>query len=379
MASEEREESKRVSRAVGFAVSLVSLTVLFSTIEIAGYVWEKSTAQGDLGWTLVASRRMPPEPRGNETWPYFVLEPHSEFTWSGIPVQINSQGFRTDEASIPKPEGRFRILNVGDSVPFGWGVHQEDTYGNLLEKELQKRRQTDWIEVVTSAVPGWNVLHERNFLMADGFDYQPDLVILGITVVNDILDRRLKNDDETGLFGQLRDRTYGWPFATTQFRFLLARSQGPEAIPVLNPPRHAGAYFPLSEESPVWDEIWGLIREIREACFQRGADFMVVLFPTSLQLNSAGHPNLPQRVFSRFATSDEIDLIDLLPVYSAVCEREGPRACEGFQNHLFADVWMHPSELGHRLAADAILSRLEQADQRLTSHQSGTAQVDFTH
>ena len=160
------------------------------------------------------------------------------------------------------------------------------------------------------------------------------------------------------MFDWLRDNTYAWPFLTTQARFLLANFQGPEAIPVLNPPSQASAYYPVEEDSLVWNEIWGRIVEIRDASERAGALFGVVVFPTALQLNRSGHSDIPQRVLGERALAEGVTFIDLLPKYSQICQEAEPDACEGYENLLFADVWMHPNELGHQLAADEIISSL---------------------
>jgi len=51
--------------------------------------------------------------------------------------------------------------------------------------------------------------------------------------------------------------------------------------------------------------------------------------------------------------------IDLLPIYEAVCNDAGSAECEGYENLLFADVWMHPNVLGHRLAYEELLAAIE--------------------
>ena len=186
----------------------------------------------------------------------------------------------------------------------------------------------------------------------------PDLVILDITVVNDIYGRGPAISENQPVFQWLRDHTFGWPFLTTQARFLLAKQRGPEAIPVLNPPRNADAYYPLEEDSPVYDRIWGYIDEMYEACRQRDTDFMVVVFPTAFQLNSAKHPDIPQRVLGERASEVGIAFLDLLPIYRQVCESADKGACEGYENLLFADVWMHPNPTGHQLAANEIVKSL---------------------
>ncbi|MGD8751136.1 MAG: hypothetical protein PVG14_06925, partial [Anaerolineales bacterium] len=81
---------------------------------------------------------------------------------------------------------------------------------------------------------------------------------------------------------------------------------------------------------------------------------VVVVFPTAFQLNSAGHPNVPQEVLGDRAEQAEVELIDLFPVYRQVCDEAETGACEGYENLLFADVWMHPNPMGHQLAAAEI-------------------------
>ncbi len=208
--------------------------------------------------------------------------------------------------------------------------------------------------MINAAIPAWTPEAERNFLLQEGFGYQPDLVLLDFTIVNDIYGRGPAVSEQQTIFQFLRDHTYGWPFLTTQARFLLAKQKGPEAIPVLNPPRDASAYYPLEEDSPVWEEIWGFIREMDRACREREIGFVVILFPTAFQLNSAQHPELPQRIFTMNATIEGVKIIDLLPMYRQVCETATPSACEGYENLLFADVWMHPNFKGHQITAQAL-------------------------
>ena len=62
---------------------------------------------------------------------------------------------------MPKPAGTYGILNLGDSVVFGWEVRQEDTYGKQLEKMLNTQANLNLVrtnesgyEVINAGVPG---------------------------------------------------------------------------------------------------------------------------------------------------------------------------------------------------------------------------------
>jgi hypothetical protein len=286
---------------------------------------------------------------------YYKFKSNLDYVWEGIPVHINSRGFRTEEFQTPKPAGVYRILNLGDSVAFGWEVRQEETYGKLLERKLNESSNGVRYEVINAAIPAWNPASESDFFIQEGVNYQPDLVIFDLTIVNDIFGQGPAISSRHPLFQFLRDHTYGWPFLTTQTRYLLSKKLGPEAIPVLNPPTNASAYFPIEEKSPVWNRVWESIQTMFDFAQKQNAEFVIIAFPTAHQLNSLGHTDIPQRVLGRMAADEQIEFLDLLPVYQDMCKQATPEACEGYENLLFADVWMHPNSYGHSLAAEALL------------------------
>ncbi len=254
-----------------------------------------------------------------------------------------------------KPAGTYRILNLGDSVVFGWEVLQEETYGKQLEQMLNEQDDGLDYQVINAGVPGWNLKMERDFLVQEGLSYEPDMLLLDITLVNDIYGEGPAVSENPGLFDWLRDNTYAWPFLTTQARFLLAKQKGPEAIPVLNPPLEERAYYPLREDHAAWDRVWDAILEIQQLAEEEGVRFMLVVFPTAFQLNSSGHSDFPQKLIGQRAAEAGIEVLDLMPIYRHECDKAADDACEGYENLLFADVWMHPNAFGHRLVAEALM------------------------
>ena len=67
---------RRFRWLVGPAISVIALIPFIGVIELVAYIWEQKTAQGPLGWTLVASRRMPVVQFGSQDQPYYLLEPN---------------------------------------------------------------------------------------------------------------------------------------------------------------------------------------------------------------------------------------------------------------------------------------------------------------
>lgn len=345
------QRARRANVLIGLLLSAATVVICLGAVELAGFIWERNMAKGPFGWSLVASRRLDFERKGADDAPYYLFEPGRQYSWRGIDVDISSQGLRNEEFELPKPAGAYRILNIGDSIAFGWEVEHEETYGKLLERALNGRDDGRRYEVINAGIPTWNLEAERNFLIQEGLSYEPDLIILDLTIVNDIHGAgpgTLLGQNE-GVKRWLNENTYGWPFVRIQTRFLLSRRVGPEAFRVLNPPEDVTKYFPLDGEHPVWDRLWQHIVVMHEAARQEGIPFIVVAFPTAFQLSSHDHPNVPQAVLGERAAAAGIPFIDLLPTYEQACREAGPDACEGYENLLFADVWMHPNAFGHEL------------------------------
>src|SRR5246500_5887905 len=66
----------------------------------------------------------------------FAHAPNRSAFLMGVPVSINSEGLRDREFSLQKPPDVYRVMMLGDSTTFGWGVKQEDTAAKLLERKL---------------------------------------------------------------------------------------------------------------------------------------------------------------------------------------------------------------------------------------------------
>ena len=51
-------------------------------------------------------------------------------------IKHNSKGFNDKERSYNKRNGIFRIVTLGDSFTWGYGVAQNEIFTSVLEKEL---------------------------------------------------------------------------------------------------------------------------------------------------------------------------------------------------------------------------------------------------
>ena len=108
----------------------------------------------------------------------YELKPNVRGRFMGQPLLINARGLRDYEYSTRKEPGTFRIVGVGDSSLFGWGVRLEDSGLKVLERRLNERFRPQKFEVIDFAVPGYNTAMEAETFVRKCLDYAPDLVLL---------------------------------------------------------------------------------------------------------------------------------------------------------------------------------------------------------
>lgn len=98
----------------------------------------------------------------------------------------NSHGFRTGEYTSAHPPDTFRIVAVGDSFTYGWGVKESETYTAALERILaEKSGKGIKAEVINLGIAGSRPADSFVRLLAHGEALDPDLVIFQLQL-NDL-------------------------------------------------------------------------------------------------------------------------------------------------------------------------------------------------
>jgi hypothetical protein len=108
------------------------------------------------------------------------LRPLARTLVDGHPTTINRLGQRGAEHSWERTPGRARVLMLGDSVGFGYGVADEETVGARLEQR--------GLEVVNLCVPGYGTDQELLRLEQEAAPWHADVVLLHFCVENDFVD-----------------------------------------------------------------------------------------------------------------------------------------------------------------------------------------------
>ncbi|WP_027184687.1 SGNH/GDSL hydrolase family protein [Desulfovibrio inopinatus] len=110
----------------------------------------------------------------------------SKATGKTVEYAINDKGLRDGPTEYAKPDGVFRIVTLGDSHTFGFGVSLAEHYTTLLEGYFQH------VEVVNLGVNGYGLDQMLLRLQSEGLRYKPDLVLLYLPHYGDVRHMRDK-------------------------------------------------------------------------------------------------------------------------------------------------------------------------------------------
>ncbi len=108
-----------------------------------------------------------------------------------IPTIISTQGLRDREYGPPSP-GEFRILMLGDSFTFGWGMEVEKGMAKALERRFHDAGFTN-VSVINGGVGSYGPWQERYFLEERCLPLKPNLVLHQLFPGNDIENTLARN------------------------------------------------------------------------------------------------------------------------------------------------------------------------------------------
>jgi lysophospholipase L1-like esterase len=268
---------------------------------------------------------------------------------------LNSRGYRDKERTLAKPPGTRRIVLLGDSFAWGAGVHFEDALPQRLERLLNESGTETW-EVINLARPGMNTVDQAPQLAAEGFKYDPDLVLL-VFCLNDSEDRTVRSarmgqtaraaaeKKARKRAGLPRERPFMERFAL--YRFVSRRIQAT----IQNRHRIDGYRAAYTADAPGWIACRRALGAMVSRSRERGVPFVLVIFPLFANPLGEDYPfRDAHKTLAEAATAAGAQVVDLLPAYRSV--RHELLVVNGARDE-------HPNEIAHRIAADYLFAKLE--------------------
>lgn len=265
----------------------------------------------------------------------------------GHEVRANSLGAR-DREPPPPDTAATRVLFLGDSTTFGWGVAYEESFPVLVRESLAGGD----VAVDVAALPGWNSRAERAFLEAHVGRYDPDVVV----VLYDQNDREpvspylLERARATSTWGRLRrfaiahSKLVEWA-AFARETYLPRDYDRYLRITAERERQRTSAGAPFAADDPWWMQSASELERMRQILEREGRRLVVFVFRNRERL---GRVDVALERLQEFGAATSVPVYDTWPMLAGVPVRE----------RILSAYDQHPNALGHRLLADGILARL---------------------
>jgi lysophospholipase L1-like esterase len=284
-------------------------------------------------------------------------------------VVTNSRGYQGPEFAPVKPKDSLRVVCMGNSSTFGWGVPPDSTYPRLLQAELEGRLGRE-VEVINAGVPGYSSIQGLALLEREVRALSPDVITLSFGA-NDAQhtarsDREIMRERE-GLVGAAQEvlshsalySALRYAIVTRKVERELARS-GEEAR------------YPGRRALPV--EFRGAMTEAVARGRQAGAAvFLVELMPPEIEwdpyrrglLELSAESAVPivwtNRIFNSFLADPDAGDGTARAYVAATRQRYGEKIIAAHPQIFLRLDRVHPNALGHMLIARALADTIANA------------------
>lgn len=261
--------------------------------------------------------------------------PNAQAKLMGVDVKTNALGLRNVDVAFAKPPKITRILMLGDSLAFGWGVPMDKTYSKQVESILRAQGQA--IEVINSGVGNFNTSMEVEYFFEHGLKLRPDIVVLNYFI----------NDAEpmptysTNVFNRnLRAYVY---FASRLDAALRSAALGDNA----DWKQYYGSLYDEQKNAQGLGAVRSSVARLAKYCRENGIQLLLANYPELRQLKDYPFPNADDFV-RQVAKDNGIEYFSLLP---SVIEKSPP------------SLWVtvpdpHPSVEAHTAFARALVPNL---------------------
>jgi lysophospholipase L1-like esterase len=297
-------------------------------------------------------------------------------------VVTNRLGLRDVEIE-PKPSGTTRVLVLGDSYTFGYGVEAEEAYPQVLGSLL--RAASLPAEVVNAGIPSYSPTLEALWLRDVGVGLAPDVVVLALDMSDFQDDLFLEPLIEWGGDGEPRARPSPRPGKLEQtYKSLLLVRMARFAADAIYGRLRSGSEFeapqtrqllhnrfaltrddvPEAEAGPHYARTFDWMDRARALAAGGGIRFLVLTYPYGHQVATDEweggrhhygfaadkvYSDEPARRLCDWAAAREVPCLDMFPAFRAAADGTYYFAGDG-----------HFTPKAHRLAAELLLARLQE-------------------
>jgi len=296
--------------------------------------------------------------------------------------KTNSYGLKNPEIKPKTPE-TFRVLCVGDSFTMGHGTSIEESFPGRLEQLFRIKHPETSISVINFGVGGYGPWQQLSKMRENGFELEPDMVILQLFAENDIrdelrrVDKLMRSCDpewqrrldvmakkQTGFWRRwrffLRRHSHLFVLADDRWDVLRRRMvrqnvsvwyHNGSVLYTAIPGRPWWLETSLKEYYPELEEGWHLlessVRELRDECKRRNIPMYAFAMPAQYEVNVRMAPDIASSAGADdslydFAKNRRLTTLMLERLDIPIIDVHGPMMSERDQSRFY---WKHDAHL----------------------------------
>jgi len=289
---------------------------------------------------------------------------------------LNRFGLRESNFPVKRPSGETRVLCLGDSITFGYGLPEESAWPKILEKNVRELNGNH-VFCINAAGNAATPHEALDLYEAPARSFGASSIVLGFCM-NDVRLRQHQNDVRSVGLERRGAGLRAWRYQlrksylfsvfdlsiteiTKRYLYPLSGKSWLETHPYqLN----SLGMTPVAERA--WADTLTSLDELRRQVSREGADLMLVAFPYQFQISNTNFDNPygidkarfaidPFKRLKIFCDQRGINYVDLQAVFAST--RHAMIEKRLAWNDLYID-YCHPNETGQALAAQAVFNKL---------------------
>jgi len=294
-------------------------------------------------------------------------------------VKINSYGLRDEE---PNNNAELKILVLGDSFTWGYGVEHNKAYTEVMQHQLTKQRKQS-IDVINAGATSYSPVLQYLYLKNRGKEFKPDIIIMNFDM-SDVQDDYIRENDgiienneivavpaqNPSFFQRIRSNIQITRFADVIFKLIDAIL--PKSTEISNAPMYnietdrygITRFEQIEDEQNHWNRTLSYIKKTAELSKQLNATFILTTYPYGHQISkdewSDGrtlygfeqnkiYSDRAEKVLAQFAKDNNIVFIPTFEKF---------KQSKVYPKYFAYDGHFTPQ--GHEVMADVIMSGLKE-------------------
>jgi lysophospholipase L1-like esterase len=335
----EKSGSNNTAKQICFVIIVLVFFLLFFEIVLRVSYPAYSNYNTEM-WRYAKELKVLSEPNiGHEH------QPQSSAQLYGVEIKTNKEGWRDYDYPLQKNNNTKRIMMLGDSLTFGWGVPFEQTMAKRLEKKFINGGHEQTVEVINTGVGNYNTAMEVNAFFKKGKKYNPDMILL-MYYINDAEPTYTQPGKTRILLNQLY--LYGFlsdKIINTQIH--LSRDKQFENF-----------YGNLYKQGATGrQEVEKAINKLAMYCKENNIQLHIFVIPEMHEFENYPFQEVTDFVQST-ATENDVPATDLLPYFQIVTSSK-----KNSESISPSDLWVsvedaHPNAKGNLIIAEAIYQNI---------------------